>query len=276
MKEFKNLIFVVVGSFIVAYGAVVFLNPNSMVTGGGVGIAQLFYALTGLLTLGSWITIVAIPLMVVGWIYFGRSYVVKSILSIILISGFADLLKEVLRVEPVTNQTILASVFGGLFVGLGVGIVMLGRSSTGGTTVIGEVVAMKTKHKTSEVLLFIDILIMISSIYVFGDIEKSLYSVVGVYATSRIIDVLISGKPSQKAVSIVANNVKVLSHEILTHLGEHGTIIKGVNLNQKDTRTLILVIVDISKLQLLKEIINEYDPDAFMVIQEASELYGRG
>lgn len=98
---------------------------------------------------------------------------------------------------------------------------------------------------------------------------------IGVYITSRIIDLLLSGKPAQKAVSIVANNVEVLSQQILNQLGEHGTILQGVNLNQKDTRTLILVIVDISQLQLLREIIKQYDPEAFLVIQEASELYGR-
>lgn len=275
MKEFKNILFVIIGSFIASYGAVAFLSPNNMVTGGGVGIAQLLYSITNIFTLGSWIAIVAIPLMIIGWIYFGKGYVLKTIFSIILISGFTDLLKDVIQVKAVTEQTILVGIFGGLLIGLGVGIVMLGRSSTGGTTVIGEIVSMKTKYKTSEVLLFIDAIIMIASIFVYGDIEKSLYSVIGVYVTSRIIDTLLSGKPSQKAVNIVSNNVKELSREIFTHLGEHGTIIQGVNLNQNQTKTLILVIVDISKLQLLKEIIREHDPEAFMVIQEASELYGR-
>lgn len=275
MKEIKNLIFVIVGSFIIAYAAVAFLNPNSMVTGGGVGIAQLFYAIFPVVTLGAWIVIVAIPLIAIGWIYFGKAYVLKTLLSIALISGFTDLLKEVIQVTPLTNETILASIFGGLLIGLGVGLVILGRSSTGGTTVVGEIIAMKTKYKTSEVLLFIDALIMIASIFVYDDIEKSLYSVIGVYVTSRIIDMLLSGKPSQKAVSIVSNEVEILSSKILEQLGQHGTILKGLALNQTNDRNIILVIVDISNLQLLKEIINEHDPDAFLVIQEASELYGR-
>ncbi len=275
MKELKNLCFVVVGSFIVAYAAVAFLNPNSMVTGGGVGIAQLFYAIFPVVTLGSWIAIVAIPLIFIGWVYFGKAYVLKTLLSIALISGFTDLLKEVIKVTPLTHETILASIFGGFLIGLGVGLVILGRSSTGGTTVIGEIIAMKTKYKTSEVLLFIDALIMFASIFVYGDIEKSLFSVIGVYVTSRIIDVLLSGKPAQKAVSIVTNNVDVLSSNIYKNLGEHGTIVKGMALNQKSEKNIILVIVDISNLQVLKEIINQHDPDAFLVIQEASELYGR-
>lgn len=199
----------------------------------------------------------------------------KTLLSIALISGFTDLLKEVLHVSALTNETILASIFGGFLIGLGVGLVILGRSSTGGTTVIGEIIASKTKYKTSEILLLIDAMIMFASIFVYKDVEKSLFSVIGVYVTSRIIDVLLSGKPSQKAVSIVANNVDVLSTKIYENLGEHGTIVKGFALNQQEEKNIILVIVDISNLQVLKEIINIHDPDAFLVIQEASELYGR-
>lgn len=275
MNILKNMVFVIVGSFFIAYSAVAFLNPNSVITGGGVGLAQLFYELFPTITLGAWIAIVSIPLIVLGMKFFGKSFVVKTFISIGLISLFTDILKEVIQITPTTDETILASIFGGLLIGLGVGLVMLGRSSTGGTTILAEVIALKTPYKTSQIILVIDAAIMFASIFVYNDVEKALFSVIGVYITSRVIDLLLSGKPAQKAVNIVANNVEVLSQQILTQLGEHGTILQGVNLNQKDSRTLILVIVDISKLQLLKDIIKEYDPDAFLVVQEASELYGR-
>jgi uncharacterized membrane-anchored protein YitT (DUF2179 family) len=275
MKEIKNMFFVTLGSFFVAYATIAFLNPNSMITGGGVGIAQLFYALFPSITLGTWIAIVAMPLILLGMKYFGKGFVVRTVISIIMISFFTDLLKEVLKVQVISSETILASIFGGFLIGLGVGLVILGRASTGGTTIVAEIVAKKSRYKTSQIILWIDGVTMFCSIFVYGEIEKSLFSVIGVYVTSRVVDLLLSGKPAQKAVSIVANNVEVLSQKILENLGEHGTILQGVNLNQKDKRTLILVIVDISKLQLLKEIINEYDPEAFLVIQEASELYGR-
>jgi uncharacterized membrane-anchored protein YitT (DUF2179 family) len=275
MKAIKNIIFIILGSFFISYAAVAFLNPNSIITGGGVGLAQLFHALFPALSLGIWIAIVSAPMILFGMKFFGKNFVFKTLISIVLISIFADLLKEVLNISPVTDEPILASIFGGLLIGLGVGLVILGRASTGGTTIIAEVIALKTRYKTSQIILIIDGLIMFASIFVYGDAEKALFSILGVYVTSRIVDLLLSGKPAQKAVSIVANNVDVLSTHILQQLGEHGTIIQGVNLNQKDSRTLILVIVDISKLQLLKEIINEYDPDAFLIVQEASELYGR-
>jgi len=275
MHELKNALFVTAGSFFIAYAAVAFLNPNSIITGGGVGIAQLFYALLPSVTLGAWIAIVSIPLIVLGMVYFGKGFVVKTVASIALISLFTDLLQEIWQVAPATDKSILAAIFGGLLVGLGVGLVMRGRSSTGGTTILAEVVAMKSRYKTSQVILVIDALIMFASIFVYGDVEKALFSVVGVYVTSRIVDVLLSGKPAQKAVSIVTENVEALSAEIAAQLGKHGTILHGVGLDRRESRTLILVIVDISKLQRLREIINRCDPEAFLVVQEASELYGR-
>lgn len=275
MNLIKKAFFITFGSFMISYSAVAFLSPNSIITGGGVGLAQLFYTLFPSITLGFWIAIVSAPLILIGMKYFGKGFVIRTLISIALISFFTDILKEFLDVNAVTNETILAAIFGGLLVGLGVGFIMLGKSSTGGTTILAEILANYSRFKTSQILLFIDALIMFSSIFVYNDVQKALFSVIGVYITSRIIDILLSGKPAQKSVTIVTNNVKILSEHIDEKLGEHGTILYGYNLKHQQNKTLILVIVDISKLQLLKSIINKYDKDAFLIIQEASELYGR-
>ncbi|WP_424688051.1 YitT family protein [Halarcobacter ebronensis] len=271
----KKILYLIIGSFIIAYSATAFLNPNSIVTGGGVGLAQLLHEIFPLFTLGVWIAIVSVPLILIGMKYFGKNFVFKTLVSISLISLFTDLLREVLKVQPATNETILAAIFGGLLIGLGVGLILLAKASTGGTTILAEVIAQKSRFKTSQILLVIDGLIMFWSIFVYNDLEKALFSVIGIYITSRIIDILISGKPAQKSVTIVSNNIRELSKDIDAKLGEHGTIINGYNLKQEKSKTLILVIVDISKLQLLKSITKKHDKDAFLVIQEASELYGR-
>ncbi|RXJ88480.1 membrane protein [Arcobacter sp. CECT 8983] len=271
----KKLFYLIAGSFIIAYATTTFLNPNSVITGGGVGLAQLLHELFPQFTLGVWIAIVSIPLILIGMKYFGKSFVFKTLISITLISLFTDLLREVLKIQPATDETILAAIFGGLLVGLGVGLILLAKASTGGTTILAEVIAQKCSFKTSQILLLIDGLIMFWSIFVYNDLEKSLFSVIGIYITSRIIDILLSGKPAQKSVTIVTNSVRELSKEIDEKLGEHGTIVNGYNLKQEKSKTLILVLVDISKLQLLKSITKKHDQDAFLIIQEASELYGR-
>ncbi|AHJ11654.1 YitT family protein [Sulfurospirillum multivorans] len=273
---FLQYLYVLLGTMSMAFAVVCFLSPNNMVTGGGIGIALILHYIVTSLTLGTLIMLVSVPFILLGFIYFGKQYTFKTLLAMLSTSFFTDLFREFLHLKPLTDDVLLAAVFGGIFIGLGVGLVIKGRSSTGSTSVVGEIVAMKSKFKASEVLLSIDVTIMFAYIFVYGDLKKALYSMIGVYVTAKIIDVILTGRPSKKVVKIVSNNVESLTEQIRERIEEHGTIFTGVGLHhQKQTKTMILLSVEISKIQLLKDIIREYDPEAFLIISEASEFLGR-
>ncbi|MDN5090819.1 YitT family protein [Aliarcobacter butzleri] len=272
----KHYIFIVLGSLAMAFGTVSFLSPNQIITGGGVGISLLLHALFPQITLGIFMAIVSIPFLIMSYIYFGKYYLFKTFIVVILLSTFTDVLKEVLHVKSMTNDILLAAIFGGIFIGLGVGFVIKGRASTGSTSVVGEIVAKKTKYKAAEVLLAIDATIMFASVFVYNDINKSLYSMISVYVGIRVIDMILTGRPSKKIVNIVSNNVEVLKEQIRERIEEHGTILTGIGLHQGQNKTIIYVTVEASKIDLLKNLITKYDPDAFMIITEASEFLGRG
>ncbi|KLE04166.1 YitT family protein [Aliarcobacter butzleri] len=272
----KQYIFIVLGSLFMAFGTVCFLSPNQIITGGGVGISLLLHALFPQITLGIFMAIVSIPFLIMSYIYFGKYYLFKTFIVVILLSTFTDVLKEVLHVKSMTNDILLAAIFGGIFIGLGVGFVIKGRASTGSTSVVGEIVAKKTKYKAAEVLLAIDATIMFASVFVYNDINKSLYSMISVYVGIRVIDMILTGRPSKKIVNIVSNNVEVLKEQIRERIEEHGTILTGIGLHQGQNKTIIYVTVEASKIDLLKNLISKYDPDAFMIITEASEFLGRG
>ncbi|MCG3695146.1 YitT family protein [Aliarcobacter butzleri] len=274
--EMKQYIFIVLGSLFMAFGTVCFLSPNQIITGGGVGISLLLHALFPQITLGIFMAIVSIPFLIMSYIYFGKYYLFKTFIVVILLSTFTDVLKEVLHVKSMTNDILLAAIFGGIFIGLGVGFVIKGRASTGSTSVVGEIVAKKTKYKAAEVLLAIDATIMFASVFVYNDINKSLYSMISVYVGIRVIDMILTGRPSKKIVNIVSNNVEVLKEQIRERIEEHGTILTGIGLHQGQNKTIIYVTVEASKIDLLKNLISKYDPDAFMIITEASEFLGRG
>ncbi|MCG3667544.1 YitT family protein [Aliarcobacter butzleri] len=274
--EMKQYIFIVLGSLFMAFGTVCFLSPNQIITGGGVGISLLLHALFPQITLGIFMAIVSIPFLTLAYIYFGKYYLFKTFIVVILLSTFTDVLKEVLHIKPMTNDILLAAIFGGIFIGLGVGFVIKGRASTGSTSVVGEIVAKKTKYKAAEVLLAIDAIIMFASVFVYNDINKSLYSMISVYVGIRVIDMILTGRPSKKIVNIVSNNVEVLKEQIRERIEEHGTILTGIGLHQGQNKTIIYVTVEASKIDLLKNLISKYDPDAFMIITEASEFLGRG
>ncbi|MCG3674237.1 YitT family protein [Aliarcobacter butzleri] len=272
----KQYIFIVLGSLFMAFGTVSFLSPNQIITGGGVGISLLLHALFPQITLGIFMAIVSIPFLIMSYIFFGKYYLFKTFIVVILLSTFTDVLKEVLHVKSMTNDILLAAIFGGIFIGLGVGFVIKGRASTGSTSVVGEIVAKKTKYKAAEVLLAIDATIMFASVFVYNDINKSLYSMISVYVGIRVIDMILTGRPSKKIVNIVSNNVEVLKEQIRERIEEHGTILTGIGLHQGQNKTIIYVTVEASKIDLLKNLISKYDPDAFMIITEASEFLGRG
>lgn len=269
-------VYVLLGTMSMAFAVVCFLSPNNMVTGGGIGIALIIHYIVTSLTLGTLIILVSIPFIVLGFVYFGKQYTFKTLLAMLATSFFTDLFREVLHLKPLTDDILLAAIFGGMFIGLGVGLVIKGRSSTGSTSVVGEIVAMKSKFKASEVLLAIDVSIMLAFIVAHGDIKKALYSMIGVYVTAKMIDVILIGRPPRKVVQIVSNNIETLTEQIRERIEEHGTVFTGVGLHhQKQIKTVILVTVETSKIQLLKDIIREYDPEAFLIISEASEFLGR-
>lgn len=274
--QILQYIYVLLGTMSMAFAVVCFLSPNNMVTGGGIGIALILHYIFTSLTLGTLIIMVSIPFVILGFIYFGKQYTFKTLLAMLTTSFFTDLFREVLHLKPLTDDILLAAVFGGMFIGLGVGLVIKGRSSTGSTSVVGEIMAMKSKFKASEVLLAIDVTIMFAFIIAHGDIKKALYSMIGVYVTAKMIDVILIGRPPRKVVQIVSNNIEALTEQIRERIEEHGTVFTGVGLHhQKQIKTVILVTVETSKIQLLKDIIREYDPEAFLIISEASEFLGR-
>ena len=269
-------IYVLLGTMSMAFAVVCFLSPNNMVTGGGIGIALILHYIITSLTIGTLIMLVSVPFILLGFIYFGKQYTFKTLLAMLSTSFFTDFFREFLHLKPLTDDVLLAAIFGGIFIGLGVGLVIKGRSSTGSTSVVGEIVAMKSKFKASEVLLSIDVTIMFAYIFVYGDLKKALYSMIGVYVTAKVIDVILTGRPSKKVVKIVSNNVEALTEQIRERIEEHGTIFTGIGLHhQKQTKTMILVTVEMSKIQLIKDIIRKYDPEAFLIISEASEFLGR-
>lgn len=268
--------FVVIGAFLLAFGAVGFLSPNGTITGGGIGISLLLHTVVPGLTLGTLIALVSLPFILLGYFYFGKYYTFKTFVAMLLTSLFTDFLKEVIHLPALTEDILLAAIFGGISIGLGVGLIIKGRSSTGSTSVVGEIVAMKSRYKTGEVLLMIDVLIMGASLFVFDVIDQSLYSVLSVYVTSKVVDVLLTGRASRKLVNIVSNNTEVLIEKVREEIEEHGTILSGVGLQKGQQKQIIFLAVDVSRLTALKELILTYDPEALLIISEASEFQGRG
>lgn len=273
--EMKNYAFIVLGSLFLSFGVVLFFIPNALVTGGTSGMAILLHYLLGLPT-GSMMVAVNAPLLLLGAKYLGRAFTLRSIVTIVLSSLFIDLFNEVLQVNALTKDVILASLFGGVSVGVGLGLVLSGNASAGGSTILAKIIASKTSIKASSVILAIDVMIIIAIALIFKNIDLALWSLVSIYISAKSIDMFLSRGPSKKVVHIVSSKIDALCEAIVLHVGEEGTIVQGESIFEHNTKQIIFLVVENRKIPALKTLVQSIDNDAFVVVMEASELLGRG
>lgn len=273
-QEFKNYLFIILGSIILALGVVWFFVPNHIITGGTAGLSILIHYITPL-SIGSIMIAINIPLLLIGGKYINKMYAIRSVITIFLISFFIDFFVEMLHVKAFVIDTILASLFGGLFVGFGLALIIKGNSSAGGSTIIAKIISSKTEMKSGRVIFIIDSIIVLSALFILGDNAKVLWSVVSIYITAKVIDMVLTGALNKKIVHLVTDKVELLKIKIREDLGEYGTIINGDGLYDNEKKQIILLVVEVGKLQYLRELVRKNDPDGFLIITEASEMLGR-
>lgn len=273
--ELRNLVCVVSGCILLAVGLVMFLSPNKIATGGTPGFAILLHYMLDM-PLGVLMIGINAVLLAFGWKFLGKGFIVRTIVTIVLTSLLVDFLVVFMNVSALVQNAMLASIYGGVAVGFGVGFIMKGDSSAGGSTIVAKIVSMRSHFRPGQVILIIDIFIIVSTLFVFKNIELSLWSIISIYVTSKCVDVLLTGTPNDKVVHIVSNQVDLLSRLITEHIVPHGTILTGRGMMNSQEKNMIFVVVETRRISVLKDLVKKNDPDAFMVVMTASEMLGRG
>ena len=274
-SEIKNYSYIFFGSLFLSLGVVSLFIPNAIVTGGTSGMAILLHYLLGLPT-GMMMLAVNAPLLLIGAKYLGNRFTLRTIVTIVLSAFFIDFFTEFLHVKALSHNVILASLFGGGLIGVGLGLVLSGNASAGGSTILAKIIASKTTIKASSVILFIDIIIIIAIGFIFKDVDLALWSLVSIYVSAKGIDMVLTAGPSKKVVHIVSTKIELLCEQIVENLGKDGTIIDGNGIFELEAKRMIFLVVENRKIRLLKDIVEQNDKEAFMVVMEASELLGRG
>jgi len=274
-EELKNYAFIISGSTILALAVVGFFVSNHLITGGTAGLALLLHYITPL-SIGMLVALVNLPLIIIGIKYLGKMFAIRTVITIVLISILIDFFAKVLNLQAFIVDTTLGAIFGGIFVGIGLALVIKGNSSAGGSTIIARIVASKTEIKPGTVILVIDTIIIFSALFILNDTAKILWSVISIYITSKVIDKMLTGTLNKKIVHLVTNKTELLKELIRDELVPEGTIIKGDGLFDNEDKKMILIVVEVGKLQRLRQMVKEHDPDGFLVISEATEMLGRG
>lgn len=274
-SEFKNYSYIVIGSLFLSYGVVSLFIPNALVTGGTSGMALLGHYIFKL-PVGMLMILINAPLLLLGTKYFGKHFTIRSIIAIGFTSLCIDMMVEFLHVNALSHDVILAAIFGGIAIGIGLGFILSGHASAGGSTILAKIIASKTSIKASSVMLVIDMLIIIAIAFISKNIDLALWSLVSIYISAKSIDMFLTRGPSKKVVHIVSAKIEELCEQIVLHLGKNGTIVQGNGIFEHENKQMIFLVVENSKVPRLKELIQKVDNEAFMVVMEASELLGRG
>jgi len=273
-KELINYIYIIIGCAAMAFGVVGFLSPNSIAMGGTGGLAIIFNTLSNI-SIGVLFAIINIPLLLISIKYLGKYFAIKSTIAILTTSIFIDVLSQFIGLSPLSNELLLATLYGGVAVGLGIGFIFKGGGSAGGGTIIARIITAKTSLKTGTVILILDVIVIITTGIVFKDVELALWSMISIFTTTKLVDIVLTGRPNERIVHISSsNNLEKIGLLINEKIGVNGTLVRGNNLSLTQEKHVIFVTVPVNRLSLLKQIIYTEDTTAKMVVIDASEMLG--
>ncbi len=273
-KEFLNYTFIIIGCAFMAFGVVGFLSPNNIAMGGTGGLAIIFNSIFEI-SIGILFATINIPLLLVSIKYLGKYFAIKSTIAILVTSILIDVFSQFIGLPSLSNQLLLATLYGGVSVGAGIGFIFKGGGSAGGGTIIARIITAKTSLKTGTVILILDAIVIVATGIVFKDVELALWSMISIFTTTKLIDIILTGRPNERIIHISSsNNLDKIGLLINEKIGVNGTLIRGNNLSLTQEKFIIFVTVPVNRLNLLKQIIQSEDKEAKMIVIDASEMLG--
>ncbi|MFQ8643981.1 MAG: YitT family protein [Bacilli bacterium] len=270
MHDIVSLIFIAVGATMAAAALEIFLIPNSIIDGGLTGISIILNKLFGG-SLSLFVLFLNIPFLIIGYKQMGKRFVIKAGFAMIV---FTYLLNAFHSVEEVTDDIILATVYGGLLLGIGVGLVIKFGACLDGTEIIAILVSKTSSVSVGQVVLFFNIFIYGCAVFVFGP-DRALYSLLTYFITFKIIDMVSEGMDQVKAVTIITEKSETISAEILKRMGRNVTILNGEGLMSHPEKVMLYVVITRLELPELRDIVQEADVSSFVTVSDISEIIGQ-
>ncbi len=284
-KWFISYALIILGSFILAAGFVFFITPYQFVPGGVYGIAIVLHYLTkGLLSfapegipVGLTGLVLNIPLTILGIKILGPRFGAKTVVGFVLSSVFMDLITSFWGDVPlVEKDPLLSCIFGGVLVGFGLGLIFRSKATSGGSDIIAMILAKYTRLPLGMLMIYVDSVIVLIGLAAFGNWAVPLYSWIVIFITGKVIDIVMQGISSDKALFIVSEKYEEIRDRIINDLGRGGTYLSGQGMYNGAPRTVIYTVVNRREISILEEYILEIDPNAFVSIIEANEILGEG
>lgn len=264
---------IALGCLIASSSINLFLVPSHLLTGGVTGIAIIFYYLADL-PIGVQTLVYNVPLLLAAWRLMGKKYTIDIVIGTVLFSLCLDATRFLNGYLPV-EDLMLAAIFGGVFNGIGYGIVFRMDGSTGGFDIIGAIVKKYYSLHMGGVIFGFNCLIMLVAAFLFG-VAPAMFTLISMFINATVTDRVIAGFNSRKAVLIVSEKAEEIAEEIIVELGRGVTFLHGQGAFTHKERDVIFVAVKLTQVAKVKRLANEVDGNAFMIIMSANEVMGRG
>jgi len=263
-----SYIIITIGTFIAAFAIDTLLIPNTILDGGVTGISMIISKLSGI-SLSILVLIINIPFVLIGYKHLGKYFLARTIYGMAFFSLFIKLLEII---EPITNEMLLATVFGGALLGIGVGLVIRFGGCVDGTESVALVLTKKLNLSVGQIILIFNLIIYTIAAFLFG-IDRALYSILTYFITFKMIDLVSTGLEQTKSAIIITDKGNDLAREIYNKLGRTTTMMKGKGLLSGDKEILYCVLTRI-EIYELKKIVSEMDESAFISIGEVTDIIG--
>ena len=278
---------IIVGTFIMAVGLVVFVSPLKLAPGGVYGVAIILHHLFNF-PIGLSGICLDIPLLIIGTLWLGPKFGMKTLVGIVSLSGNITLLEYLYGYNPlisiVGNPTLpdpaanfIIALFGGAIIGLGLGLIFKTRATSGGTDIVAMILGKYLKHiPLGTLIIIVDSTVVLLALAVFNDWTIPLYSWLIIYVSGMVIDKVIAGFAGGKALIIISDHYDEIKERILGDLGRGGTFLHGEGMYNNADKKIIFTSISRKQLPVLIYFVHEIDPKAFISIMDSSETLGEG
>jgi uncharacterized membrane-anchored protein YitT (DUF2179 family) len=267
---------ILLGSILLAGSYNLFIIPHHVVPGGMVGVAQLVNQVTGW-PIGLLALSINIPILILASRVMGPGYGVRTVVAMTYVSLAIDALAHWRGTEAVIADILVSTVFGGVIIGVGIALIIRGKANAGGTALLGQLFSRLTRVPTGRCMLYIDGVIVLTSVLVLRDLSAAPYAIIGIFAVSRSVDAVLNGLDASKALMIISEKHEEIREVILEGLDRGGTVLSGQGLfHEGEERRVIFTALSRRETVALQKRIRDLDPDAFCMVFEASEVIGSG
>ena len=269
---------ILLGNFAFAFAIVTFIRPMDVIVGGVSGIAQMAERLSdGFLPMGVMVILFNLPLFLLSFRQMGKQFLIRTTVATVASSLMIDLIAPFIAGWRITDDKLLSVLYGGVLIGVGMGLVFSRGATMGGADIISKMITKKRPHiSLGKVNLTINAVVITAAAFVYRSPEAALYAIVVTYTSSSIVDMFLSGMDNASAALIITHKPKEMAAAVLHELHRGCTGLDGQGMYTNQPVTTLLVAARPHEISRLKVAANEVDPSSFMIFLNAREVLGRG